>query len=239
MQNLIQIVNNEARVSAIEIAENTDNNYASVRNRILQYKEYLEKMGEIPTAFLKKATDKLGRKNKSKEVAMLNERQAFFLMALLKNSNKIVEFKFALTNQFIDMRDSLYPKNTNFYKLNGRIGGLTYANNKYLKEIKSLEEQRDSLNLQIVELKKMNPYQITEVTPPRLGYESDSFMNDPCLHNDFLEFLYQANKAVHEVNIIRHLSSGLDSTHQSMSNFMLHMTRRYEKIRGVSKYHQQ
>jgi len=64
----------------------------------------------------------------------------------------------------------------------------------------------------------------------------DIFMNDPSMHNDFLEFLYQANKAVHEVNIIRHISPRLDDTHQSLSNFMLHITRRYEKIRGVSKY---
>ena len=64
----------------------------------------------------------------------------------------------------------------------------------------------------------------------------DIFMNDPVLHNNFLEFLYQANKAVHEVNIIRHLSPALDTTHQSLSNFILHITRRYEKIRGVDKY---
>lgn len=66
--------------------------------------------------------------------------------------------------------------------------------------------------------------------------ESDVFMNDPSLHNHFLDFLYQANKVTHEVNCIRHLSSGVDTLHQSMSNFMLHITRRYEKIRGVSQY---
>jgi len=75
-----------------------------------------------------------------------------------------------------------------------------------------------------------------ELIANRPKQNTDSFMNDPCLHNDFLEFLYQANKAVHEVNIIRHLSPGLDTTHQSLSNFMLHMTRRYEKIRGVNQY---
>jgi len=64
----------------------------------------------------------------------------------------------------------------------------------------------------------------------------DIFMNDPVLHNNFLEFLYQANRATHEVNIIRHLSPALDTTHQSLSNFLLHITRRYEKIRGVDKH---
>ena len=64
----------------------------------------------------------------------------------------------------------------------------------------------------------------------------DVFMNDSVLHNSFLEFLYQANRATHEVNAIRHLSPALDTTHQSLSNFMLHITRRYEKIRGVDRY---
>ena len=64
----------------------------------------------------------------------------------------------------------------------------------------------------------------------------DIFMNDSMLHNNFLDFLYQANKVTHEVNAIRHLSPGIDSTHQSLSNFMLHITRRYEKIRGADRY---
>jgi phage anti-repressor protein len=66
--------------------------------------------------------------------------------------------------------------------------------------------------------------------------QSDVFMNDPSLHNDFLEFLYQANKITNEISIIRHVSKNLDETQQSMSNFMAFITRRYEKIRGVSKY---
>lgn len=85
-----------------------------------------------------------------------------------------------------------------------------------LKEIVALSTENDKLKLEI--------------------QNNDIFMSDPALHNDFLDFLYQANIAVMEVNNIRHLSPQLDKTHQSLSNFMLFITRRYDKIRGVEQY---
>jgi hypothetical protein len=61
-------------------------------------------------------------------------------------------------------------------------------------------------------------------------------MNDPCLHNNFLEFLYQANKVVYATNDIKQTSPQLADAHQSLYNFMAFITKRYEKIRGVGKY---
>ena len=61
-------------------------------------------------------------------------------------------------------------------------------------------------------------------------------MNDPSLHNNFLEFLYQANKVVYATLEIKHTSQELNDAHQSLYNFMSFITARYEKIRGVGKY---
>jgi len=66
--------------------------------------------------------------------------------------------------------------------------------------------------------------------------KNDVFMNDPSLHNNFLEFLYQANKVVYATNEIKQTSPQLADAHQSLYNFMTFITKRYEKIRGVGKY---
>ena len=122
----------------------------------------------FPTADLKSVVGK-----QSKSVAFLNEQQATFLMTMLKNSDYIIDFKFALVKQFFAMREKLEPKvgNINIYEINGRIGGLTSANQKYLAKIESLESQ-------IEELKQMNPFQITEISPAEFFSTNEIFMND-------------------------------------------------------------
>jgi len=65
------------------------------------------------------------------------------------------------------------------------------------------------------------------------------FMNDAQLHNNFLDFLYQANKATAEVGLLSQKhpkSKNLSDGHKSMSNFLLFMTKRYENVRGIDKY---
>ena len=140
MKALIQVVNNEPRVSAITIAENTDNNYGSVRDRILQYKDYMEKMGSIPTSVLKTAVGK-----QAKEVAMLNERQATFLMILLKNTPKVVEFKFWLTNKFIDMRTPIIKPTQYLRDLHGMSGGLKGSKHKLKIRIGTIGRKQQAI----------------------------------------------------------------------------------------------
>lgn len=50
---------------------------------------------------------KVSRGGRPVEYAELNERQATFLVTLMKNSDKVVEFKELLTNEFITMRSRL------------------------------------------------------------------------------------------------------------------------------------
>ena len=47
MNALIQIINDEPRVSALTIAENTNNKYASVRDLINRHSEKLKQFGDI------------------------------------------------------------------------------------------------------------------------------------------------------------------------------------------------
>lgn len=104
---------------------------------------------------------------------------------------------------------------------------------KHLKQLESKSsdyEELEEYRQIILEQNKLIAQQ------PKPSPHQGSFMNDPHLHNHFLDFLFQANKLIHEVGSIRHLSAKVDVTHQSLSNFMLYMTNRYENIKGVSKY---
>ena len=101
---------------------------------------------------------------------------------------------------------------------------------EYIKQLElNSSDQVEQLKQTILEQNKL----LATISPAK---KSDTFMNDSQMHNNFLDFLYQANKITHQVNAIRHLSSKVDETHQSMSNFMAFITNRYENIRGVSQY---
>lgn len=100
---------------------------------------------------------------------------------------------------------------------------------EYIESLKKDTHEVAHLKQTILDQNKI----IATMTPEK---ESNIFMNDSQMHNNFLDFLYQANKITHEVNAIRHLSPKVDITHQSMSNFMAFITRRYENIKGVDKF---
>ena len=100
---------------------------------------------------------------------------------------------------------------------------------EFIKQLKlNSSDQVDQLKQTILEQNKLIASQKSK--------ESDLFMDDARMHNHFLDFLFCANKITHEVNSIRHLSPKVDETHQSMSNFLGFITKRYERLRGVSKY---
>jgi len=103
---LITMNNNEPTVSAITIADNTNNQYGSIRDLITKFSKELKEFGELRVTDLKSATDTLGRKNKTKTVALLNETQAIFIMTLLKNSSKVVRFKLLLVKEFYRLKHS-------------------------------------------------------------------------------------------------------------------------------------
>lgn len=102
MDSLIQIVENEPRVSAITIAENTQNEYDSIRKLIKRYSLELKEFGNIPFTDLKSEKQIQGR---SKEVAMLSEPQATLLITFLKNSETVVKFKVALVKAFYELKN--------------------------------------------------------------------------------------------------------------------------------------
>jgi phage regulator Rha-like protein len=110
----IDVIENEPRVSAMVIADNTNIKYESIRDLIRKYKDELESFGEIPFTDFKSAKQTQGR---IKQVAELNEQQSTLLITFLKNTKEVVAFKVNLVKAFFIMKEKLegnhQPNNTN------------------------------------------------------------------------------------------------------------------------------
>ncbi|MFY9085372.1 Rha family transcriptional regulator [Aliarcobacter cryaerophilus] len=130
MKNLIQLVNEEPRVSHRVIAENTNNKHKSIQDLISRHINLFEKFGQI-----KIIEDKVQTSGGIQTITnhFLNEAQSTFLMTLLRNNEIVLNFKFKLVQEFIKMRELLVNPNIN--ELSGRVGGLTKANNELRKEL--------------------------------------------------------------------------------------------------------
>lgn len=88
------------------IAEYSENSHHAIQQLINKNKEKLEGFGKV--AFEMRALSS-GQKSK---IYRLNERQATFLITLLKNTPSVVAFKFELTKQFYSVSEELKQRHT-------------------------------------------------------------------------------------------------------------------------------
>lgn len=98
---LVTLVEWEPRVSHFIIAKNTWNEPRAIRVMIEKYFERLEKKW-VMTFEMSKPKTSWGRPQKE---YFLNEKQAIFLMTLLKNSEVVVDFKDNLTSAFFELKE--------------------------------------------------------------------------------------------------------------------------------------
>ena len=68
--------------------------------------------------------------------------------------------------------------------------------------------------------------------------KQDIFMNDSMMHNEFLDFMYQAHRVKDDLFYLMTYTCKENPTvkdrHENTSLFLRNITRRYEKIRGVT-----
>lgn len=98
MKLVIKSTDGNPVTSSLIVAENTDNDHASVIRLTREYQQQLEELGTLRFEIRKSG----GRPT---EYAMYNEEQATFLLTLMRNSEKVVQFKLALVKAFFEMRD--------------------------------------------------------------------------------------------------------------------------------------
>ena len=103
--DLVQLKRNEVFTNSWVIAEGTDNSHRAITAIIEKYQKDIVHFGKLSDHL--KCHEVSGKKIK---VYDLNEEQATFVITLLRNSKKVVEFKRNLVEQFYKMRRFILEK---------------------------------------------------------------------------------------------------------------------------------
>lgn len=122
MHDLVLIKHNDVFTDSMVIAEGTGNTHRAIYLLIEKYENRFKKFGRVSFEMTPLMT-----KGGMQEVKIyqLNEQQATFLMTLLRNSEKVVDFKFRITQEFFKMRQLLMQKQTVEWQESRTQGKLT------------------------------------------------------------------------------------------------------------------
>ena len=107
MTELVFLKGKEPVTTSLIVAEGTQNQHESIIRLINEHKTHFERWGQIHFTDLKSGNPKGGRPTK---VALLNERQATFLITLLRNNEIVLDFKSELVDRFYKMREILLQR---------------------------------------------------------------------------------------------------------------------------------
>ena len=107
MNDLVFIKRNDAFTDSKVIAEGTGVAHRKLKEVIRKHSSRIEKFGELSAPYEAESTG--GRRE---QYYILNEPQAAFLITLLKNTDRVVDFKAELVRQFYEMRKLLAERST-------------------------------------------------------------------------------------------------------------------------------
>jgi phage regulator Rha-like protein len=114
MFGLVLAIEGEARASSEIIARGVGAQHASVIKLIRKHQADFEALGHVD--FKSEVVSRRQGGGSLREFAMLNEQQATLLLAFMRNSKKVVEFKIALVKEFFRMRDELCRREQDLWK---------------------------------------------------------------------------------------------------------------------------
>lgn len=124
MQNLIKakdmvtIEDDKILTTTLHIAEGTNANHRAIVQLIKTHIHHFNRFGRV--AFEMRPFETNGGVQ-VKKIALLNEQQATFLMTLMRNTEKVVEFKFTLVNAFFKTREYLNYKSMNYAQIHSKL----------------------------------------------------------------------------------------------------------------------
>lgn len=123
MQELIKVMGNDIFTDSKIIAEGTGNQHEAVQKIINKYGADIEDFGAL--RFEMRVLKHENYKGSTREkIYYLNEEQATFIITLLRNSKKVVEFKKELVRQFYQMRKFILEKQSKEWQETRRAGKL-------------------------------------------------------------------------------------------------------------------
>lgn len=109
---LVVPIEGEARASSEVIARGVGVQHKNMLELIRRHSTSFEQLGSL--AFQTRNPARQG--GRPTEYAMLNEQHATLLLAFMRNSPKVIEFKIALVKEFFRMRDELGRREQSLWK---------------------------------------------------------------------------------------------------------------------------
>lgn len=120
MSKLVSLNGNDVFTNSKVVSEGTGIRHDKLKESIRKHEVKLRKLGQLSTSYGGESTG--GRRL---EVYDLNEQQATFLITLLKNTEKVVDFKLELVRQFYEMRRFILERQSNEWIATRYHGKLT------------------------------------------------------------------------------------------------------------------
>ena len=105
----------EPRASTEAIALGYKASHASVLKLARRYLAQIESLGLI------RFESRLNKQGKATEYGLLNERQAAFLVGLMRNTKEVVEFKLNMAHEFWRMNESLQNRDLTLWERRLRL----------------------------------------------------------------------------------------------------------------------
>jgi phage regulator Rha-like protein len=106
MNKLVTVKGNEIYTNSLIIAEGVSRQHDSVTKSIKRYFDHIEELGKV------RLTVQPSDSGQNQNVYFLNETQAVFLLTLMDNSPRVIDFKKKLAIEFVNMRRFILEKQT-------------------------------------------------------------------------------------------------------------------------------
>jgi phage regulator Rha-like protein len=142
-QDILEIKDNEPRISHRVIAKHTNNDQVSVRKLIDKHFVSLELFGVLSFEMTKLTNEKKG--GRPEKTYFLNEQQATLLLTFMRNNEIVIEFKVNLVKAFYEMRMQLQKVESP--KPLKQINLISVSDSELDRELKALKFVLDNFNL--------------------------------------------------------------------------------------------
>ncbi|WP_353192110.1 Rha family transcriptional regulator [Pandoraea pnomenusa] len=155
---LVTAIDGEPRASTTIIARGVRQQHASVIRMVRKYQTSFAEFGHVD--FRSEVVTRMQGGGSLREYALLNEKQASLLLAFMRNSPKVVEFKVGLIREFYRMRDELGRREATLWqqmhaliakevesKVRASFGSRLMLERR--REIPRISAERDRLNAEL------------------------------------------------------------------------------------------
>lgn len=117
-QEIVIVEKDKALTTSLHIADGSKANHKAVMQLIKTHIHYFNKFGRVPFEMRPFETE---GGIQSRRIAILNEQHATFLMTLMRNTERVVDFKCALVQAFFETKEYLNSQHQTHANIHNKL----------------------------------------------------------------------------------------------------------------------